>query len=181
MSLSPQLTWKNFTFAMAMEYSHGGDRWNGTKAYLDYAGMSKETAEQRDIRGFIFDGVMQDGTPNSKAVDFYNPTANLNENRWRRYGAEGVGEAYIEDASYFRLTEVALSYNLGNAIRQIRRTSSVIKKLDVGVRLNNLLLITAYKGVDPESNLYNYTTGKGLDLFNVPSSRTFNFYVNINF
>lgn len=140
MSLTPSLTWKFLTFSTVMEYSRGGDRWNGTKAYLDYADMSQETAEQRNIKD--------------------------------------VGEAYIEDASYFRLTEIALACNLGRIIK-LARSYSVIKNLEVGTRLNNLLLITPYKGVEPESNLFGCTTGKGLDLFNMPSSRSFNFYVNI--
>jgi len=181
MTLSPYIRWKLLSLSMTMEYSHGGDRWNGTKAYLDYLGMSQETAEKRNIKGFVFDGVTQDGIPNTKPVDFHNPAANPNENRWKRYGVEGVGETYIEDASYFRLTEIALSYNLGQTIRPIKYNNSVIKSLEVGTRLNNLFLITAYKGVDPESNLFGYTTGKGLDLFNIPSSRSFSFYVNVRF
>ena len=35
MGLAPKLKWVNFEFSFAMDYNNGGDRWNGTKAFLE--------------------------------------------------------------------------------------------------------------------------------------------------
>lgn len=180
LSFSPYLNWKMLTFSILMEYSHGGDRWNGTKAYLDYIGMSKESAAQRNIRSYIYDGVTQSGLPNAKPVDFYNPAASLSNNKWVRYGAQGVGEEYIEDASYFRIRDISLSCSLKNFIRRTF-LEDIAKDLTIEAKLHNILLITSYKGVDPESTLFDYSTGKGLDLFNTPSSQAFSFSINLKF
>lgn len=155
LTLFPTLRFKRVNLSLLLEYSHGGDRWNGTRAYLDYLGMSQETANLRNEMG-------------TEAV----------MDRYTRYGSTGVGEQYIEDASYFRLSEVGLSYNI---INNQNNHDKFVKDLEVGARANNLLLITSYKGVDPASTLFGYSTGTGLDLFNTPSSRSFSFFVNLKF
>ncbi|WP_029902101.1 TonB-dependent receptor [Prevotella sp. 10(H)] len=171
MSLIPSFEWKKFNLSFTIEYSQGGDRWNGTKATMDYQGVSEDTAEKRNIKGYVFQGVDAAGITNTKVVDFYD-TANPGKNRWVRYGTTGVGEDYIEDATYVRLTNVSLSYAIFN---NNRSKSNLFKSMRVGVTANNLVLITSYKGVDPASSLFGYSAGKGLDLFNLPSNRSYSF------
>ncbi|MCD7971559.1 MAG: hypothetical protein LUG18_02670 [Candidatus Azobacteroides sp.] len=168
----PNFKWKDFLLSFQLEYSHGGDRWNGTQAYLDYLGMSAKTAQQRNIKGYMYDGVTLSGDRNSTVVDFYDPSFPVEQNRWVRYGAEGVGEEYIQDATYLRLSSASLFYD-------VFRNKGMIKKLSVGFQANNLFLITSYKGVDPASTLFGNAAGKGLDLFNIPSTRNYQLTVNI--
>ncbi|MDU1891280.1 MAG: hypothetical protein E6767_11370 [Dysgonomonas sp.] len=176
MTLSPSFNWRNFGLSFILEYSHGGDRWNGTRAALDYYGASEGTAKNRDIKGYIFKGVSQSGEQNTKAVDFYNPDDFISKNRWVRYGIAGIGEEYIEKATYLRLSNVTLSYTFNN-----RNRSHFIKSVRLGLRGQNLLLLTKYKGVDPASSLFGYSTGKGLDLFNQPSLRSYSFNLSLDF
>lgn len=171
-ALRPNFFWKNFSFGFTFEYSKGGKVWNGTQAMLDYFGRSESTAEQRNIKGYIFDGVNQNGTPNTKAVDFYNPLESVYQNRWVRNGISGVAEDYVQDASFLRLSELFVSYKF-----KIR--ASAISNLSLGFSCNNLMLITKYKGVDPTSTLYNERMGRGLDLFNMPGIRSFAFALKI--
>lgn len=164
-SLHSAFSWKNLSFGFTLEYYHGGDRWNGTQAWLDYTGVSQHSAEHRIIKHYVFEGVNTSGEANTIPVDFYNPESGVN--RWQQYGPEGVGEDYIQDASFLRLSNVSLSYDL----RKMK--SALLKNLSVSVHANNVCMLTRYKGSDPTTTLFNYNTGKGLDLFNPPGVRSY--------
>jgi len=158
----------SFTF----QYSHGGDRWNGPRAYLDYLGRSSGSADDRH-KSNVFDGVNALGKPNAVVAEYYNPNKPLSENKWVRYGSSGVGEEYIEDASYLRLSQVSLSYDLLGQ----NNSGKIFKKITLSLSANNLFLITSYKGVDTSSVLFGYNTGQGLDLFNMPDIKSYHFSV----
>lgn len=176
MNLSANLSWRRFSFTFNFEYSNGGDRWNGTQAYLDYLGMSENSASQRNIRGHIFDGVLTNGNRNSKSVDFYNASLPIEQNRWVRYGADGVGEEYIQDASYLRMSDISLAYQLFK-----RDQNHFFEDATIAIHAENLLFLSSYKGVDPSSTLFGYSTGKGLDLFNSPSIKRYSLSVTLKF
>lgn len=85
---------------------------------------------------------------------------------------------FIEDGSFFRLSNVTLGYTFD--------TKSVkwISKLRVYTTGNNLLLITDYKGFDPEINSDASSNGVpslGIDYSSFPKSRTYTFGVNLQF
>ncbi|MDH6307194.1 hypothetical protein M2451_002428 [Dysgonomonas sp. PFB1-18] len=176
LSLNPTFWWKNFTFSFVLEYNHGGDRWNGTQAILDYQGMSENSARNRDIKQYIFKGVDVAGNVNSTPVDFYNPNLPLSENRWVRYGTTGVGEEYIQDASFLRLSNVMLTYSVFR-----NKTHRLFKSMKVNAQAQNLFVISPYKGVDPSSLLFGYSSGFGLDLFNLPSTRSYSLSLTLEF
>ncbi|WP_163270158.1 carboxypeptidase-like regulatory domain-containing protein [Dysgonomonas sp. 511] len=175
MTLNPSVSYKGFTLRMLFEYQHGGDRWNGTKAFMDCLGVSKNSGDNRNIKGYIFDGVNESGAANTVPVDFYNPDEPIWDNRWVRYGMAGVGEEYIEKASYLRFSDITLLYSFN-----VRR-SRILNRLDVGVSAKNLFLITSYKGVDPNSYMFGYSLANGLDLFNTPSMRSYSLSVTLGF
>ncbi|MEM9980856.1 MAG: carboxypeptidase-like regulatory domain-containing protein, partial [Bacteroidota bacterium] len=162
------LTLHRWRFGMTWEYKHRGDVWNGTAAALDYWGVSQKTGTQRTIEGYVFEGVQEDGSPNTLAVDFVDNTQDVNQNRWTRYGLAGVTEAYVEDASWFRLTVIRLGYDFG----QLFERTELRSNLTVHLYVRNLLLFTPYTGVDPMTSLMSYTQGTGLDFFNQPATRT---------
>jgi hypothetical protein len=158
---------------MLFELKKGGDVWNGTQAALDYLGKSPYTAAMRNATGFVFKGVQENGDQNTTPVSFYDATRPIAENRWVRYGFTGVGEEYIEDGTFFRMTELTLSF------RTPIKNNSVLKQLKVSLSTRNLFLITPYSGVDPATTLFGYASGSGLDLFNTPATRSFSLLVNV--
>ncbi len=163
-SLEPYISFhKRLKLSLIIDFKQGGQVWNGTKAALNYSGASQETAELRGTSNYIFNGVTTNGVINIVPVDFYNPALPLEKNRWVRYGFSGVGEEYVEDASWIRLNEISLSYRIYPVVNGAKKevTFSFIGK--------NLLLITPYAGVDPGTALYGYSTGTGLDLFQLLS------------
>jgi TonB-linked SusC/RagA family outer membrane protein len=88
--------------------------------------------------------------------------------------------AFIEDASYLRLRNLQLGYNLGKLIN-----SPNLKTLRAYVQVTNLFTITGYSGLDPEVNING--TGKddarnmGIDSGAWPTARQFMFGINLGF
>jgi hypothetical protein len=150
---------------MVIDFRKGGDVWNGTRAMLDYYGRSASSGRQRDIRGFVFRGVDESGVVNTIPVNFYDASSPIDANRWVRYGADGVGEAYIEDGTSLRLSQTVLSYFL-------RVRDKKINEVKFSIIAQNLFQFTPYSGVDPATSLFGYSSGNGLDLFNMPSTRS---------
>ncbi|NOS92260.1 MAG: hypothetical protein HOP30_10090 [Cyclobacteriaceae bacterium] len=161
------IEFKKFDFTFTLEYKKGGQIWNGTRSVLDYLGRSEQSAQMRQTANYVFDGVDANGVVNTLPVDFYNPAQPLTSNRWVRYGWDGVSESYIEDATAFRVSDISLSYSSDKGYWMKR------KSFRISLIARNLLVITPYSGVDPNSTLFGNSTGQGLDLFNSPSTRSF--------
>jgi hypothetical protein len=168
---------KRFVLDILFEYKHGGQVWNGTKNVLDYHGVSKQAADSRNINAWVYNGVTEDGQVNNKPVDFANPTNDISAFRYVRYGYTGVAEDAIEDASWFKLKKLALSYNFGD----FRNSNIRISTLKLSFWIENVFTITPYSGVDPQTALFGYDAAQGLDLFNAPSTRRFGFNLNVSF
>ena len=167
------INWKRFRFFFLFDFRKGGEIWNGTNAALDYLGRSADTGKLRNTTNYVFEGADENGNQNTLPVNFADPSNPAIENRWARYGWDGVGEAYIEDASWVRLNEVVISY------RTKRSTQRTIREMKFSLIGRNLLLVTPYTGVDPSANLFGYGTGSGLDLFNMPGTRSYSAQVTI--
>ena len=105
-----------FSLNIDWEWRKGGDIWNGTAANLDYYGRSRNSAEQRNIANYTFNGVLQNGNSNTILVDFYNVNQNFENNLWYRYGFTGVAENYISKADQIRLNNILLSYSIKRSI-----------------------------------------------------------------
>ncbi|HWV67526.1 hypothetical protein [Chitinophaga sp.] len=173
MKLHNSVQWKRFSLLADLEWQHGGDRWNGTQAVLDYYGRSQQSATGRNITSYVFPGVQTDGRPNNIPVDFYNPKEDISKNRWVRYGISGVAEDYIERADRLRLNTVKISYQL-----LFRR---IIQKVTLSAYVNNIMLWSPYQGTDPGQLLFDQANSTGLDFFNLPATKTYGFNASIQF
>jgi hypothetical protein len=162
------LTYKNLTFSFLWDIRKGGDIWNGTRGFLNYLGISKETGEQRHIENFVYDGVTTEGQVNTTPVDFANPVNGLTGIRWRRAGTYGVAEDVIEDGSWLRLRNVSLSYTFPRF-----KISNLLSGAKLTMYAKNLLLFTEYTGIDPETNLRGASSDAGWDYFNMPNTKSF--------
>ena len=75
---------------------------------------------------------------------------------------------YLEKANFFRVDFFNIGYNVGNFL------NNNIKNLDISISVQNLLLVTKYKGLDPE-------IGGGIDNNIYPRPRIFTLNINFNF
>jgi TonB-linked SusC/RagA family outer membrane protein len=127
----------------------------------------------------VFDGVLADGTKNTKAVwlgqgvgpDGVDYGAGYYRNVYR-----GISENFVEDASWVRLRTVSLSYMLPTSIL----SHTFIKNISLSFTGNNLLLFTDYKGFDPESSSSAAgSNANGFSGFTYPALRSYIFTLNV--
>ena len=85
-------------------------------------------------------------------------------------------DGMVFDASYFRLSRLQLGYNVPQSL--LKKT--FISNLKCFVQMENVLTITKYPGMDPETRT-NATSGMAVDRGSYPSSRRTSFGVNISF
>jgi hypothetical protein len=86
-------------------------------------------------------------------------------------------DAYVQDASYLRLSTLTLGYTLPkNIVNRVK-----LSNVRVYFTGYNLLTITGYDGTDPEVNSIRRTNlTPGVDYSAYPKSRQFVFGVNVN-
>lgn len=89
-----------------------------------------------------------------------------------------ISSAIIEDASYLRLKNVTLAYNLPSSVTTRLRMSN----LRVYASATNLWTLTDYSGYDPEANTFGQsTTLIGLDLGGYPQAKVFQVGLSASF
>ena len=89
----------------------------------------------------------------------------------------GNSDKWLENASYFRLENISVSYNLP-------KSSTHFADLRFTVSGQNLFTITGYKGIDPAGHSFHATDGdinSGIDMGTYPNPRTFTIGVRATF
>ena len=90
-----------------------------------------------------------------------------------------VSSNFIEDGSYIRLSYVTLGYDFTPLFKK----NCPVKNLSLSFTARNLFLLTKYTGNDPAilAAVSGGTGGMGIDNYNVPSTRSFNFTLKATF
>jgi len=172
-TINNSFRYRHWTLSALLEYKKGGDVYDVTMRNSIRNGVLKITENR--YKQVVFNGVkMTDGKPNDIPVvldrtNYYNaPAAFAN-----------VADVLIQDASWLRLRNVSLSYDL--PAPWMARTK-VIKGATVGATASNFILWTPYKGYDPGSTAY--SSGYNVYGFtgsNIPNFSSVIFTVNLNF
>ena len=85
-------------------------------------------------------------------------------------------DRWVEDASYFKLNHVTLSYSLKP------KKVKAIQGIKVYATATNLFTITKYSGYDPEADSFSYDASRiGIDFNSYPSVRALLFGLNLTF
>jgi TonB-linked SusC/RagA family outer membrane protein len=188
LGLGLNVSWKGLTFSAVADYRAGSQMVaDQLGAFLDDNGISERSA-QNGRRAFIFpNSVYDDGTGKYVAnTDVY--TTNYGRLFWNSDLNTNVISNYVADASFWKLREVAVSYEipvktLGN------KFSNVIKGLTVSLTGRNLLMWVPKSNVwtDPEfaggNGNASYTgnaTGRST-AYNAPPTRLFGANVVVRF
>jgi hypothetical protein len=146
-------------------YYPGNNKANGT-VKLD-AGQPAPAGETVYDDGIVFNGVTDDGKPNTKilpAQQYYK-------------SFRTIDEANIFDASYVKLREVRLSYNLpAKWIRGVGLAGASVSL----VGRNLAILHRHTDDIDPEV-AFNTGNGQGLESLSNPTTRSYGFNINLKF
>lgn len=84
---------------------------------------------------------------------------------------------YVENAGYTKLREISVAYNFKNDF--LRRFG--VSDMTVRLSGRNLKTWTDYTGWDPDTNRSQDSNSRGIDYFNNPQVRAYNFSVRINY
>lgn len=157
-----QVSWKNWDLNLFFNASFGAKRLNLTRFAMASMVGSTRFITLRDAYYKGFDKI---------GIGAEYPSLTSSTNTYL-----GNSSQWIEDASYLRLENISLSYNLSKA---------VTKFADLKLTLNcqNLFTITGYKGMDPTSSAFgsNVDVNNGIDIGAYPIPRTLTFGVQMNF
>lgn len=156
---SNSLRYKGFELYFLWDWKQGGNVINLTRFLTDLGGTSPDAG----LEGEIQRTALRTGR---------NPVTGQPTN-------QPLGTPWIEDGTFLRLRELALTYTFDrNLISSL--FGGAVSYLRVGITGRNLLLFTPYAGYDPEvSNFGNVAIGRSVDVTPFPSSRQF--YFNLSF
>ena len=157
------LTWKNWDLNLFFNGAFGVDRLNLARFTMASMVGDSRFITLREAYTENFDKVGQSA--------MY-PGLKVTGNNY-----QAVSTKWVEDASYVRLENISLSYNL---------PKKVAKFADIRFTLScqNLFTITGYKGMDPVGTTFsnsNVDVDAGIDMGAYPTPRTFTFGVRMNF
>ena len=176
LQITNSFAYKGLSLSFLTDFRKGGKVYNGNDQYLTTTGLSERTLNR--YKQVVFDGVIAnpDGTysPNTQPVE-------LTQSYYQSVlGA--IGTPFIEDGSWVRLRYVNLSFALPS---QWLGKRQFIKGVELNVTGRNLVLLTHYSGVDPETA----TSGAGVrgggsggfDYGSVPATRGVDMGLRVNF
>jgi outer membrane receptor protein involved in Fe transport len=150
-SWSNNLTYKNFDFSFLFHWKQGSENVNLTTLLSDLSGTSADY--------------------DAKTMD---PTGQMNNGDYRVSMLGTSAQPFVEDASYIRLREVGLFYNM-----KPKAFNGTFKSARVGVSAFNFLNFFKYNSYDPEvSNFGGGGLSTGVEVTPFPSSKRMMFHVS---
>lgn len=157
MSFSSSLTLRRFSLYGLLDWQSGGSIINLTKFLYD---LGQNTADY--AQPITVDGVQTTAGAHRLAVLGHRTAV------------------YVEDASFMKLREVTLSYDVPGAV--ISRLGGRVRTAQLSLSGRNLLTFTDYTGLDPEvSNFGNQQIARNIDVAPFPPSRSFWFSASLGF
>jgi TonB-linked SusC/RagA family outer membrane protein len=177
--LNNTLRYRDFSLSALFDAQVGQDRYNQLSNFFSAFGIAKYTENREET--IVFDGVLADGTPNTKPVYLgqgVGPDGVNYGNGFYRNVHRTVSENFIEDASWVRLRSLRLAYNLPASLLE----KGPIRSVQFSVTGNNLWLATKYSGYDPETSSNNSGSNvNGFTGFTYPAVRSVLFTLNVGF
>ena len=154
------LNWKRFTLGMNFNYSLGNDVYNYQRAILN-SGSTLYNQQVAEISHWRYEGQQTD----LPRVSYGDPMGN---NR--------MSDRWIENGSYLRMKSVMLTYQ----VPVPESWQSWLQGVSVWAEGRNLLMLTKYKGNDPEFSVSNNQLYQGIDCGGMAQGRMFSMGVKIN-
>lgn len=179
-AITNSFSYKGIGLSFMFDVRQGVQKYNQFANFMAAFGTSKMT-ENRD-QTKTFDGVFADGKANDIPVYLgqgNGPDGRAYGDGYYRRVYRGVTETFIEDASWVRLRNVSLSYQLPSKL--LARTK-FITGANITLTGNNLWLHTDYTGFDPESSSTNAASNAdAFSGFTYPAVRSFLATINLTF
>lgn len=159
MAWSNEFSLGGFSLGFQISARIGGIVYSATQAYMDYFGVSEESALARDAGGV-------------QVGDFV-----VDAREWYQViGAQGgIPQYYIYDATNVRLSEAHIGYTIP------KKVLGDVCSLSISLVGRNLLLFYCKAPFDPESVASTASYYQGIDNFISPSTRNIGLSLRLNF
>ncbi|SJN48032.1 SusC, outer membrane protein involved in starch binding [Sphingobacterium sp. JB170] len=166
MGWSNTLNYKNFGLYFLIDGKFDYDVLSITEAVMDGYGVSERSGQARDLGSVAIDGV----NPAGDAVNAVDP-----QTWYTTVGGIGpVTTNYMYSGNAIRLREVELSYNF-------KIQHKFFKGVKVAATGRNLFFLYKDAPFDPETSMSTANGLSGIDIFMMPSSRSYGLSLNVNF
>lgn len=153
---SSNFAWKGFTLSVNFNGSYGNDVVNINKMAAD---CLNTTNQNHNVAAYRNAWTAENGGNEY-------PGVKQSEGNDKVY----ISDRYVEDASFLRLSKVAISYN----IPIDKKKSKVLKGLSLSASAGNVYVWSKYSGWDPEVNSFGSNLMKmGVDFNSYPSTRNY--------
>lgn len=154
--------YKDFMLSFLIDAKVGGHVMSMTEATLDGWGVSERSGLARDNGGVTLDGVTFD------AQKFYANTGATN------FNSQYANELYVYDATNVRLRELSFGYTFRNLF-------GAGKNLSASLIGRNLFFFYKDAPMDPDVSAGTGNGWQGVDMFALPTSRSFGLNLKLNF
>lgn len=154
--------YKDFMLSFLIDARFGGKVLSMTEATLDGWGVSERTAEARNAGKVVVDGV--EFTPEN----WYQTTGSTS------YNSTYANENYVYDATNVRLRELSFGYTFRNLF-------GAGKNLTASVIGRNLFFFYKDAPMDPDVSIGTGNGLQGVDIFSLPTTRSFGLNLKLNF
>jgi len=170
MSFGATLNWKRLVLNGLVDWSYGGDLYNGTRQWAFQA--LRDRVQDQSGKPENAATCVNAGDCPKKAAPYYSVGF---------YNGLDPSDFFIEPGSYAKLKELSVNYTfVRDQLRQIGL--GAFHEIRLGFIGRNLFRITNYSGLDPEvSGLFGDPFQVRMDWFQYPQFRTFSTVVEIAF
>lgn len=174
--VSVDLRYKSVSLNALVDMKQGGDVYSMTSTWGRYSGVLEETLIGRET-GIVGDGVKNIGTatePNYVANDVVVNAETYNKAAY----SNAVAEGSVFDASFVKLRQVMLTYELPNKWFN----KNVFQGASISLVGRNLAILHRNAPhIDPETGFSSANAEQGQEFGQLPSARSIGFNLNFNF
>ena len=179
MAFTNRFTFKNFSISGLFEWKKGGDKVDQGFRNSARNGLLDETSIR--YAQVVFKGVVNTGTEeapvyeaNTEPVEIYGGNYYRSSDRFNR-----SADILVQDASWFRLRNVTLSYSLpSSALSKLKG----IERARVSLTGTNIYLNTPFRGYDPETNFFGAGSNiRGYTGLKTPGTRSYTLSLDLTF
>ncbi len=166
---SNTLGYKNWNLSFLIDLKQGGSLLNESRLAMWAFGSDIDVEKLGTTT--VFEGIVKStGAANTKEVAYTED--------YFRSKRSFVDESGMEDASWVRLRNIALSYQINpNWLKH-----TFVKRIVLSASGRNLWISTPYSGVDPESaSVLGPGNVQVIDMFGVPGTKSYTFSLKMNF
>ncbi|QJD95066.1 SusC/RagA family TonB-linked outer membrane protein [Mucilaginibacter robiniae] len=141
----------------------------GFSTQFTYKKWTASTVLRAHLGNYMYNNVQSNSATENTLISSTGIINNANSNLLSTgfTNSQYLSDYYVQNASFLRMDNAGLSYNFGNVYHKKVR-------LNVGANVQNVFVITKYKGLDPE--VYG-----GIDNNFYPRPRTYTLSLNVGF